>query len=147
MVKYSCEICGKNYGKVEEAKGCENQELIGFSFEPGLMFSHKQVKEGFFILYKETKSNKHERQYLFEEVYAWSPDHISGVQNGQIKYSDLEKYLVRYKLSNSEEVDFLNAKLKEMVSGIRGIDTLMKKYGIEKLHNNLDVDSIKKDSN
>jgi len=71
MVKYSCEICEKDYDSIKEAKNCEEKGLIGSEIKSGLLLSPKNVEAGFKIFYKELPSEGHERVYEFEEFLVW----------------------------------------------------------------------------
>ena len=138
MVEYTCKYCKKNYDSTEEAEKCEEKGLIGLDIEPGLLLSHKKVKDGFKIFYKELPSEGHERFYEFEEFLAWKST-ICPVQHYRESGLDFSKSLDIYRIATKEEIEKVNKLIKIDFPGMGVIKTSLEFNKAKKVHNRLEL--------
>lgn len=134
MVKYSCDVCGKNYSTLREAENCENKGLSA-EVTPGLLLSHKNVEDGFLVVYGEVKKEGHERMYFAEEFLVWD-SLIATVQTYALsssKVGNLENFI----LSGDNSVKRVNELIDNGFRGSSLVKAYMERYGVEKLHNHL----------
>lgn len=143
MVDYSCSICKKNYGSSEEAskqaEECQKKGLIGPDIKQGVLFSHKDVKDGFLIFYNELKSEGHNRVYHLEEIVLG--DILTyRLQDFKISNPNLKKWLEEYNVATDEEVSMINEKIENEFKGTGPIKAYMDRFEIKKLHNDFDLE-------
>jgi len=138
MVEYTCKYCKKNYGSTEEAEKCEEKGLIGLDIEPGLLLSHKKVKDGFKIFYKELPSEGHERFYEFEEFLIWTST-ICPVQHYQEGALEFGESLKKHNVATKKEIEKINKLIRKGFPGIGVIKTSMDVNQIKKIHNRLEL--------
>lgn len=138
MVEYTCKSCKKNYGSVRDAEKCEEQGLIGSDIEPGLLLSHKEVKNGFKIFYGEVFPKGHERCYEFEDFLIWN-NVVCPVQHYKQTASKFTEDLKKYNVATKEEIERTHALIKENFPGIGVIKVSMEVNNVKKIHNNLEL--------
>jgi hypothetical protein len=141
MVKHVCEICNTPYSNISDAEKCEKKGLIGPIFNPGILFSHKNSKNGFLILYKEMPSEGHERRYYMEEI---SSTNISTypVQEFNLLYSDFKRWMGAFKISTDEELNKFNKLIQEKNREAGNIRASMGRFHIKELHNKCNLDNF-----
>jgi len=119
------------------------KNLIGPNLTPGLILSLDfRYSPSFTIFYKELSSEKHERNYLFEDFLIWDSI-VCPTKRYQIKGSDLiEKLNHNLKLPTEKEIKALNKLIKEKSLRTDLIRALMDAYDIEYIHNNFDLEEL-----
>lgn len=138
---YTCDICKTSYQNIEDAVKCEEKGLIGPSLKPGLLFSHKDVCDGFMLLYNELASEGHDRTYHLEEIIS-NEVLTYCLQDFSLLNSELKERIVSYRLSTKEELDRFNKLIQEGDVGTRGIKIYMNRYNIKELHNECNLDDL-----
>jgi len=135
MVKYSCDVCKKNYSSLEEAEDCEEKGVVYGDIKPGLLFSHNKVEDGFLAVYGPVRNEGHEKMYHVEEFAIW--DHVVAPVDNYLMPGSKINNLEFYTLSSDTEVSRVNTFIKDNFPGISLVKSYMERYGVEKLHNNL----------